>query len=48
MDGLVDVGMYDIEVDASTTQQFRASWRSRAQYDPLHLLIFTCDRIAGP
>ena len=48
MDRFIDVRVYHIEVDASTAQQFRASWRSRAQDDSLHPLIFTCDRIAGP
>ena len=48
MRGFVDVCMYDIEIDPSTAQQFRTSWRRRAQDDSLHPLIFTCDRIAGP
>jgi len=44
----INAGMSDVELDPGCAQQFRASWRSRAQHDSLHPLIFTCDTIADP
>ena len=48
MNGFVDVGMYDVEVDARGAQQLRASGRSRGQHYSLHPLIFTCGTMADP
>jgi len=48
MDGFIDVSMDHVELNAGCSQQFRASGRSRTQYDSLHPLIFTCGRMAGP
>ena len=48
MDGFIDVSMDHVELNTSGSQQFRASGRSRTQYDSLHPLIFTCGRMAGP
>lgn len=47
MEGFIDLSMDYIELNAGCPQQFRASGRSRAQYDSLHPLIFTCGRMAG-
>jgi len=48
MDGFIDVSMDHVELNPGCSQQFRASGRSRPQYDSLHPPIFTCGRIAGP